>query len=344
MAFDTRPQQQFRRIGTAGLPTNALAGQLIYQRTAAAAVGGAAGVTNPGPDNLYVGDGTGIHALVSNARQVELWGDQTINGEKTFNDVVINDLTIDVSDFNLGGGTNGAVLTTDGAGGLSWVTAPPATVVTALPITGTGAAATPIGLSLVLNASLTGTGITATPLAVVPATGAEITAGTNNTQAITPLGLATHLSALNFLSSVSVTAPITGNGTSGTPLAVTMATAGDLTTGTSTTSLVNPAILATLTGSPTALATTATTIIPAINELRGQVLALQQHIRFVGTVNGTSGVIVAAAGGPATSGPLPAAAPANEGWLLISTVAGPGGNANLPAGPIAVGDMIVSDG
>jgi hypothetical protein len=102
--------------------------------------------------------------------------------------------------------------------------------------------------------------------------------------------------------------------------------------------------LAAITGSPATLTTTATTIIPAINELRLQLLALEAAIQFVGTVNGTSGAVVAAAGSPATTGPLPAPIAANTGWLFIATQAGPGGNANLPAGPIAVGDLIISTG
>ena len=255
-----RRVQTLRRIGSAGLPTTAevLVGELIYQRTAAAGAG-------LGPDDLHISDGAAIHPLVSASRQVELAGTQTITGNKTF-----ENLTIDVTDLSLEGGTNGAVLTTDGAGGLSWVTAPPATVVSS--------------------------------------------------------------------------APLTGNGTAGTPVTAQLATAGDLTTGTSTTTLINPAVLATLTGSPTALATTSNTIIGAVNELRTQVLALESAIQFVGTVNGTSGAMVAAAGSPATSGPLPAAAAGNTGWMVIATAAGPGGNANLPAGPIAVGDLMISNG
>ena len=95
-----------RRIGSPGAPTTLAAGQLAYLRPVAA------GAT-PGPDDLYVGDGTAVHPLVSNTRQVELDGAQTIVGAKT----------IAVGNFHLTGGTSGQLVQTDGSGNLSFTSA-----------------------------------------------------------------------------------------------------------------------------------------------------------------------------------------------------------------------------
>jgi hypothetical protein len=112
-----------------------------------------------GPDALYIGDGTAVHPLVSHTRQVEITGDQTITGEKT----------IDVDDLKITGGTNGHLLSTNGSGGLSWVGAPPASVIVHSP------------------SALSGNGLTATPLTLTVATAAEVTAGTDDLHPVTAL-------------------------------------------------------------------------------------------------------------------------------------------------------------
>jgi hypothetical protein len=149
---------------------------------------------------------------------------------------------------------------------------------------------------------------------------------------------------------------LTGDGTLSDPLdairaTVTQIQAATITTGTADAmALISTEGLRSQMGQAATAAnlgvtTTPVGVVPAISELASRITGLQQHIRFVGTVNGTSGAVVAAAGSGATTGPLPAAAdPANTGWLFIATAAGPGGNANLPAGPIAVGDLIISTG
>lgn len=91
-----------RRVGFAGAPTGAdlVVGQLGYHKDLT--------------DDLYVGDGTNAVVLVSPTRQVELAGAQTITGAKTFSP----------TSFHLTGGANNNILTTDGAGNVSWTAAP----------------------------------------------------------------------------------------------------------------------------------------------------------------------------------------------------------------------------
>jgi len=139
-----------RRIGgVAATPATLAAGQLAYNRPAT------------GPDALFIGDGTAVHPLVSHTRQVEITGDQTITGEKT----------IDVDDLKLTGGSNGQTLSTDGSGHLSWVSAPPASIVVHAP------------------SALSGNGLTATPLNLTVATAAEVTAGSDDLHPVTSLRL-----------------------------------------------------------------------------------------------------------------------------------------------------------
>jgi hypothetical protein len=172
------PMQELRHIGGPAQPGSLLAGQLAYNRTAPAGSG-------PGSDNLYIGDGIAVHLLVGPARQVEIAGSQTITGTKTF----VGPLLVDVSRLSITGGSAGNVLTTDGAGDLSWSAATALTVTTALPITGDGSAGAPVGLNLLLNPALTGNGLSGTPLAVVCASGAQITAGTDNVNPVCSAGL-----------------------------------------------------------------------------------------------------------------------------------------------------------
>lgn len=97
-----------RRIGATGAPTALEEGQLGY--------------TDPGAalddDTLYIGSLDGatpvIRTLVSNQRQVEIAGAQTITGAKT----------IAIANFHLTGGANNNILTTNGSGVLSWTAAP----------------------------------------------------------------------------------------------------------------------------------------------------------------------------------------------------------------------------
>jgi hypothetical protein len=92
-----------RRVGSAGVPASLSEGELAFQDP-----GG-------GPASLYIGTTpTAVLALVSNTRQVEIAGAQTVTGAKTFS----------TSSLKITGGANTNILTTDGAGNLSWTAAP----------------------------------------------------------------------------------------------------------------------------------------------------------------------------------------------------------------------------
>lgn len=97
-----------RRIGSAGAPTTLAEGQLAYGDPQVAA----------NDDALYIGSDVGgtptVRTLVSNTRQVELAGTQTITGVKTFSP----------TSFHLTGGANNNILATDGAGNVHWTAAP----------------------------------------------------------------------------------------------------------------------------------------------------------------------------------------------------------------------------
>jgi hypothetical protein len=92
-----------RRVGSAGVPTALGEGELAFHDP-----GG-------GPAELYVGTTpAAVLALVSSSRQVEIAGAQTISGVKT----------ISVANLKITGGASTNVMTTDGAGNLSWSAAP----------------------------------------------------------------------------------------------------------------------------------------------------------------------------------------------------------------------------
>jgi hypothetical protein len=375
---------------------------------------------NGAGDYLSIGHGGAIapSVLVGAARQLELHGVQTVATGAP------NKKNFDLTNLGIAGGSNGAVLTTDGANTLSWVTAPPATVVTAAPISGDGLVATPVGLTVATTAQIgtgtdnvypvssaglrylsgdlatltttaqntlvaainelqanklatvaasapiTGNGTSGTPLGVQFATTGNAAAGTDTTYPINSLVLqfitgdiatldttATNLVdaineiagdlttlTTNALSTVAVTSPITGNGTAGTPLALSMAAAGDITTGTNTVLPVNSAGLRQLMGADVAaLTTTAQTVVPAINELRGEIQSLMGPLRLVGTFDASDNSVTATPGGPATTDGLPAAAAGNLGWVFVVDTAGTAA-APAPAVAMSVGDWLVSDG
>lgn len=88
-----------RRIGTAGAPSSLAPGELAFSD-----FGGAT--------RLYAGTSpAAVVALVSDTRQVEIAGAQTITGDKT----------IAVANLHISGGLSGQILSTNGSGGLSWI-------------------------------------------------------------------------------------------------------------------------------------------------------------------------------------------------------------------------------
>jgi hypothetical protein len=95
-----------RRVGSAGVPTTLAEGELAFHD-----IGG-------GPAELYVGTTpAAVLTLVSNTRQVEIAGAQTITGAKTFTPG-------SGGSFHLTGGSATNILSTDGAGNVSWTAAP----------------------------------------------------------------------------------------------------------------------------------------------------------------------------------------------------------------------------
>jgi len=101
-----------RRIPGTGAPASGTGpGQVIAGEPAVA-------ISAAGVADLYIGDGAAVRTLVSAARQVEVSGDQSVAGNKTFTGLII---AADPTHLDIGGGNDGDVLSTDGAGALDWI-------------------------------------------------------------------------------------------------------------------------------------------------------------------------------------------------------------------------------
>ena len=144
------------------------------------------------------------------------------------------------------------------------------------------------------------------------------------------------------------TSGLTGDGTSGDPLAVAFADATETRTGTELYKAVTPAALRALTGDPANLpgAPTVTTIIGGMQHLETMITALQGAITLQGTWNADDDEITPSATSTIDpDDPLPPAATGNLGWYLIVDTAGTiAAGHNAPAGVYAVGDWILSNG
>jgi hypothetical protein len=130
------------------------------------------------------------------------------------------------------------------------------------------------------------------------------------------------------------------------PTANVSATPPEVDAGTRDDVYISPLDLRSVVGASTAtLATTAKTLVPAINELQAAVAGLAKQSEYVGSFNGSTGFIDWTTISGITDGvsTLPAPATANIGWQLICSVEGtnPSG---LPAGVYHVGDWLLSDG
>jgi hypothetical protein len=121
-----------------------------------------------------------------------------------------------------------------------------------------------------------------------------------------------------------------------------IATTALINVGANDVTIVSPLGLRGQLGAPAnTLTTIAQTVVPAINELKNNVDALSGVLILVGTYDAATNVVT-----PSRligAGPLPPAAPGNEGWYVIVTTAGTG-TGNAPAVPMAVGDWLVSNG
>lgn len=263
--------------------------------------------------DLYIGDGSFVHDLVSKERQVEVAGAQTITGAKT----------IAIGNLRVTGGADGDLVSTDGAGNLSF----------SAPARGVNYGTT-------------------APTSPPPDDGDLWFDSDNDVLMVYHNGSWVPSVYVPAFSGVSANAPITGNGTSGTPLGLTVATNAQIETGTNNVFPITASGLRSEMGDEAAnLTTTAKTVVPAINELDGAVYTLGQQLaavsgalRFVGNYDADQSEVTTAATGTLTVGNnLPAAAAGNEGWYVIVVVDG------TPAAPapnvlMHTGDWIVSTG
>jgi len=149
---------------------------------------------------------------------------------------------------------------------------------------------------------------------------------------------------------VEVVDPIDGDGTTATPLSLTMASGAQILAGTDTVFPIDSAGLRSQFGAAVTaanLGTTAATVVPAIHELAGRIVALTGAIIVTGSYNATThqvhGVRPPASPGLAENAALPAAAASNRGWLFLVSTAGTG-VAPAPTVAMAVGDWVISNG
>lgn len=205
------PISILNRIGAPGAPSFLSPGELAYNQPETTAP------VEP-LDALYIGNGTSVSVLVGRARQLELWGAQTI--------VPGSPKTINVEDLKVIGGEPEWVLQTDGNGNLSFTSAPGggiSQVATDVTLTGQGTPASP--LSVVAHAvavaadgvTISGNGTTQFPLAVIGHTVSVAVDGTTingDGTAANPL----HVDPDTI--PVVTNATLTGNGTTASPLGV----------------------------------------------------------------------------------------------------------------------------
>lgn len=204
------PISILNRIGEPGAPTFLSPAELAYNQP------------DPSPpaeitDVLYIGNGVGVSVLVGSARQLELWGDQTILPGSA--------KTINVGDLKLIGGQANWLLQTDGNGNLSFTNAPGGgltEVATDATLSGLGTTTSPLGVvphAVAVAAdgvTISGNGTSASPLAVIGHTVSVATDGitiTGNGTAANPL-----LVPPDSVAIASDGLTITGNGTSASPL------------------------------------------------------------------------------------------------------------------------------
>lgn len=128
-----------RRLGSPGAPTSLAEGQFGYNDPGAAV----------NDDQLFIGSLQGatatVRTLVSSQRQVELAGAQTITGAKT----------ISISNLKVTGGSANDIVTTDGAGNLTFTAAPSGgllAVATDGTLSGNGTSATPLSVQHLVTA------------------------------------------------------------------------------------------------------------------------------------------------------------------------------------------------
>lgn len=362
-----------RRIPGTGAPATLAAGEP------------AVAITAGGVADAYVGDGTAVRVLVSATRQVEIAGAQTITGAKTIDvanlhvtggadgDVLSTDGAGDLAWIAPPRGVEVAASApaTPAAGdawfnttnnelriwnGSAWIL-PNVTV-------GTTAPGTPSTGKLWYNSTthvlsvwsgsawsaVTGNRSATGATAPTPAVTGDIWWSSTGPQVYD--GSAWQAATLPGFAGVATDPPISGNGTVATPLSVDTASTAQINAGTDAVFPIDSAGLRTQLGAAVStLTTTATTVVPAINELNTEISNIQDELaamtgalRFVGNFDADASEVTSADAGTLTVGSnLPAAASANEGWFVIVTEPGTP-SAPAPAVQMQIGDWIVSTG
>ena len=307
---------------TTGTPQNAPAAAAATMKEPLLAFGGFNSGGNlqayTGGYDLIVSTGaSGFAPLISPLRQVEMIGNQSIGGRKTFG----------LANIAISGGTPTQVLTTDGSGNLSWTTVTSGGNYTfgrgltdtagTIDLDVAGASAAALGGVFVAGAGPTGINLAGNgALSLVPAGTAQIGGVIVN--------------------------PNTGLTMTGSVLFIDPATPAIATAGTDAIRPITAQVLQ-LGAAPGTLTTAAKTLVPAINELQAQIDALAGVQILVGTYNVATNALTPVANSPASAGALPPANVASQGWYVIVDVAGVG-SGNAPAQPIGVGDWLVSTG
>ena len=273
-----------------------------------------------GGNELAIHNGTAYASLIGPQRQVELIGVQTVGGRKTFT----------LGSISITGGQLGEVLTTDGAGTLSW---------------GPGGGNAP---TYNFNIGLTETGGVVDLLPATPTVigGVFVGATAASGLILTPASGALALAVATPTQFGGVSVPAAGGlelfGANG--LRVFPATQAEATTGTDAFKPITATVLQ-LGPDPRTLQTTAKTLVGAINEIAGILSTVTGLLTIVGTFNAAGPVaneVTPITGSPLAPGPLPVANASRVGYfLLVDTPGTPGAGSNAPQVPMVVNDMIV---
>ena len=214
--------------------------------------------------------------------------------------------TFSLVSFSLTGGNPNDMLATDGAGNLVWAPA-----------------ATGGGPATVASDGITiqGNGAAATPIALIT----SIFTGVGSGLAYAPGAVSVVQATQTEFGGLFIASDI------------------EVTTGTSDVEAITPRSLRVQFGLDiAALTTTVKTVVPAINELHAEILALS-NVLVLGGAYDVATDVVSSGGVVVPNGPLPVAAAANTGYYVIVTVGGTG-TGNAPAVVMNVGDWIVSTG
>jgi hypothetical protein len=298
-----------------------------------------------GGNDLAINNGAGVVPLVSPSRQVELIGAQRITGLKTF----------DLLSLSILGGAPGQVLTTNGAGALSWGAAAGPGGPTYNFRRGLTETAGDVDLDIAGNAAGALGGVWIQPVA---ASGLDLAAGGELSLAVATAGrkggvfvpdnnglvlgangqLTLAIAQAGQLGGVSVPA---GGGLqlTGSALSVFAANRAEVSAGTDNAKPIT-ALMLQLGPDPATLPTTAKTLVGAITEIHGVLARVSGVLTIVGTYDAAADDVLPITGSPLQPGALPPASAARLGFFLIVDTAGTG-TGNAPPVAMVPGDMVV---